>query len=390
MSPGYWSKLVERLPAGMRRKFRPMIEKTMEYVEIESRREEIDAALAVLKNHWANYIKLTKHSTELLNQAEKLFSEDKFVDMRFSAADVQRAFEVVGYIPPDPTDKTTTVIMDKAIRFLLDDKQRSSIALRLLCILPDYVRAGRYLDGCIIQHSADLIIEPPEGVAGPFLMAMFLHGLREWEDLRDREQAELLRELGLNSDEIRQAGEDGLPTLLSDICDRPEKVAVMKKFLAKHPELNAFSEAELRSAEKAARRLLGRDDASCLLLTTEEVQPWLEVLDRRIKAVPGGLPSLPKGQQMDKTISKTYEDLVFGFSAEMAENIFFPARVDQLKSLLNELQRKFDEDDQDAIAGVRGALMDLRIFTTPGDSPFLSLLCWLSVRAEVNDMVSAG
>ena len=180
------------------------------------------------------------------------FAEPPFESMRLHAADVQRAFEAVGYPPGGPLDQRFADVMDRAIRHLLDDKLRESLAQRLILTLPQYVNAGRHLDGWIIRHSVDLTAEPPEGVVGPFLLAMFMHGYREWDEKREQEQMAMFREMGLDPEEIRKMGFDGLERWMQDMASKPDKSAAMEKFLAKHPELNAMTQAQCQASEDAA------------------------------------------------------------------------------------------------------------------------------------------
>lgn len=72
---------------------------------------------------------------------------------------------------------------------------------------------------------------------------------------------------------------------------------------------------------------------------------------------------------------------------EMAASIFTPARLEQLRSQLDELRRGFSaEDDQEALAGVHGALMSSQATDAPEDNRFLVAVCWMSLRASMETM----
>ena len=391
MSPEYWEKMSKQLPPDMRKEFEPMIRQARQYAEFESRREQIEAAGRALEVHHSEYKKLTQNTAEWLRRAEQLFAEDPFVDMRVSAADVQRAFETVGYPLPGSTGTTFTEIVDKAICFLLDDAQRATLAQRLLLTLPDYVKAGRYLDGWIIQHSANLTAESRKDVTGPFLLAMFLHGLREWDAHREQEQLAIFKELGTSTEEIRAMGYDGIEAWLRDMRGKPDKAEMMEKFLASHPELHAMTQAQCEAADEAAGELLRREDAGFLLLTSEELEPWLAVLNHRLASAPEGFASLPRGRKPDEAIDRAFMTIFYDLASEMAETIFIPARFDQLKAQLRQLRSRFvAEDDHDGIAGIHGALMGLQAETPHQDRHFLTSLCVESLRAEMDAMFAAS
>jgi hypothetical protein len=304
--------------------------------------------------------------------------------MRFRAADVQRAFEAVGFPSFDRTDKRFVQTVEKAVRFLTTPKQRETLSRRLLQTLPDYVEAGRHLDGWIIQHSAYLTADMPEGVTGPFLLAMFLHGMREWEKQRDREQEALLTEMGLSTEEIRRLGYDRIEARLRELMANPDKSAAMKKFLAQHPELEAMSQAQCREAEEAAVALLEREDAHVLLLSPDEVGPWLAVLDRRILEAPEGYAAFPTNRPPDKKTTEALAKLVYDAAAEMATAIFTPTRLDRLRSRIHEYRRGFSpENDRRVMAGIHGALAATQSGGDPANSHFLVTLCWVSIRTAM-------
>ncbi|MBI4025300.1 MAG: SEC-C domain-containing protein [Verrucomicrobia bacterium] len=385
MSPEYWEKMFKRLPPSMRKDFGPMIAQVKQHAEIVSQWERIDAAIQTLEAHRAEYVKLTKDMSACFRQAEKLFAEAPFADMRFCAADVDRAFQAVGYPPLGRLDKGFTEVVDRAIRFLLDDAQRKALAQRLFLTLPDYVTAGRYLDGWIIQHSASLTEDLPEGVVGPFLLAMFLHGMREWEDQREQEQEAMFKEIGISSEDIRRMGYKGTDAWLRELRNQPEKAALVEAFLAKHPELQAMSQSQCHAADEAAQRLLQRKDARVLFLSPEEVGPWIDVLKRRLREEPEGLVALTQSQPPNETTVKKFGKLIYDIASAMAKAVFTPARFDQLKSHLHELGRRFSaENDQDGLAGVHGALIAMSWEIAPEDSYFLATVCWMSLRTTIS------
>jgi len=271
-------------------------------------------------------------------------------------------------------------IVDKALRFLLDDDQIKQMAQRLLFSLPDYVDAGRYLDGWIIWNSAGVMLEPHDGPMGSFLLVMFMHGFKQWGDHRDREERAMFEELGISPEKIRRMGYKGVEAWLRDTMGDPSKTAAMNAFLAKHPELNAATEAHCRAAGEAAEKLLQRDDARCLLLASTDVQPWLNVLDRRARETPEISAALSEGVPHDEAIASAFAKLVHEVASNTAKSVFTPERLDRLRAQLHEMRRGLSaEKNKEQLAGVHGALIAAQDTTAPEDQHFLVAICWASL-----------
>lgn len=381
LAPGYWEKLSRQLPAGMRKRFEPMIRQAKQHAAGSAR---IEAAAEMLEAHRGEYDALTKQPTELFRRAEDLFGEEPFKAMRFRSADVQRAFEAVGYPPADSMGKEFISVVDKAIRFLMDETQRASLARRLLDTLPDYVNAGRHLDGWIIQHSAYVVAEKASGVVGVFLLSMFMHGMRDWEKARDREREALFEEMGIGVDEIRHLGYAGIEARMRAAMERPDKSGALTKFLAKHPELEALSRAQCLATEKAAVALLEREDAEGLYLSPDEVEPWLEVFERRVREIP---EIRAVTRQPDKAALEPLAKALYDVATEMAAAIFTPARLERLAAQIHEYRGGLSaENEKEFVIGIHGALAATHPGSAPADSRFLVSLCVTSLRAAMQAM----
>ncbi len=383
MSPEYWEKMVKHFSPDMRKEFAPMLQQVLQNVPTEARWAEIDAAIQVLGDHRDEYDKLRKDADKWLQQSDKLFAEKAFEDMRFHAADLQRAFDAVGYPSTDKMDKKGAEFIAKSVNFLVNDGQRKALAQRLFLLLPDYVNAGRYMDGWMIQHSADIMLEPSSDVIGGFLVAMFMHGLKKWEMEREREQETLFKKLGISSEEIQKMGIEGFERWLESIKDNPEKCDAMQKCLAQHPELADMAEAHCLASETEALELLKREEAEILFLTTSEVRPWLAALEARLKDAPEDFVSLARGHDSE-AFTQAIEALLFNLSSEMVKAIFTAKRLQQLKAQLNGLKRSFEaEDDQIGIDQVEGAHTALHVQTVEGNNHFLASLCYASLHREM-------
>jgi hypothetical protein len=390
-SPEYWEKMAKVLPPGERKELDPLIEEMRLGAELESRLPQIEAAEKALEAHRAEYQKLEEDLPEFIRRSNELFAGPPFEGMRFHAGDVQRAFESVGFVTQASTDEEFARIFDKTIRFLLGDDQRRRWARRLALMLPDYVAAGRFLEGWMIWHNAHLLSEKGSRAPGPLAAAMLKFGLQEWEDQREQDQEAMFKEVGLSADELQEIGYDAARSRLQDVKSDPEKRAALERFFAAHPELGALSEEQCRAGERAAMKLLELDEARVLLLTAEEVQPWVEALDRRINELPKDLLARLKsrsqpGRKDRKTLGKAY----YGVAVEMGKSLLTPARRAQLETQLRDLERAFPVEKQAARQGIHGALIALGSESELEDSLFLVSLCWKSLQAGVENMAGTA
>lgn len=378
-------ELLPRLPTGKRRKIEPLMRDIKSHAELESRRGEIDAAISVLESHRADFEALRKDEQKFMAQSQKLFDEEVFKDMSFSPADARRAFEKIGYPSTYIPDNSAFEIYRKAILYLASDKYRQSTSMRLFLLLPAYVNAGRYLDAWIIQHSAWLTADKPKS-SNPFLLAMFLRGYREWEENRRREEDALLKDIGITPEEIRRLGAEGIEKWLEQQRRDPAKKALMEKKLAAHPEMQAAMNANCRASEQAAIDLLERDDARTLLLSTDEVAPWLKKIEERLSKSPD-FAALQSNKEPAENIKKALFDLLWDITTEMTMTIFTPSRLKQLKEQLHDYRRRLLADgDQKAVMAVHGALMAASPTTAAKDRPFLTALCYASLYSAGQNM----
>jgi hypothetical protein len=172
--------LASRGPAKERANITRLLEESQPVLDYMARQPAIESASAVLEAHRDEFNKLTENQDALMQQAQALFAEERFAPLRFTAAEVQRAFERVGYpgfglVPDD----RTVALLRAAILHLADKSRRGEMAMALLMHLPDLVAEDRFLDGWIIQHCAFGTTEAPDE-SNPFLFAMFSYGYDAW------------------------------------------------------------------------------------------------------------------------------------------------------------------------------------------------------------------
>ncbi len=386
-----WRAPQKDLPRHMRRNFSPLARQMKELAEFEAKRPDIEAAQDRLEVHREEYKRLTRDPRALMKRAEALFAEPPFETMCFTVEDLARAFESVGY-PPATGDEEFIPFAGRVVEFLLDDEQRTMLARRLVCLVPDYVRAGRYLDAWIIQHNFLLVCEPPEGGCGPFLLCMFMQGLRKWQEARDQEEREMLGQLGFDPDELRRQDRDGLDDLLLRFRTADGAMATVERFLAAHPQLEAQMRARCRDAENAALELLQCEEGQSLLLTSEEMQSWLPIFAERIAADSEIFESVQKQTELSEELKKTFADVMYTTSAEMAGEVFTESRIRKLQGAIDRLRDHLGREGKDETLALSGAYMAVSASAPANENHFLTMLCLHSaVREmwEVEDLLGA-
>ncbi len=245
-------------------------------------------------------------------------------------------------------------------------------------MLPDLVNAKRYIDACLVRHCAVVLADVRDGLPGPFLLAMFEHGVKEWEAERERERWAMLETVGLTAPQVENLGLERASELFQELADDPEKAAALQKFADDHPEIRAMAEAEARSAEEAAFKLLKRDDArDALLLTADEVIPWFPLVEQRL--VESGL-KVTTSKPNRATLRKLSE-LFYAVSEEMAGKIWTAGRLQEFRARVLEYRRVLDPQDREGVEGVIGVLTALSSGVPPQENHFLTILCWESIRS---------
>lgn len=383
-SPDVWTTLEKRLSKSARAEFAPVLGKLKESAEFTAKRPAVEAAQDELEAYRHDYEQLIQDERAFMDRAEKLFAEPGFDSMRFSVADLEQAFEAVGS-PTAVEGADFVAFAGRVTRFLLDDRQRSALARRLVCLVPDYVANQRYLDAWIIQHNFILVCEPPEEACSPFLLCMFMQALREWNQERSRDERALLDQIGLTPETIREHGCAEVETLLDDVMARQDKAEAVDRFLESHPKLAAEMQAQCRLAEDAAVDLLQREQGQCLLLDDAEVKPWLEMLAERICARPELAESAMRGEEPSKKLTNTFGEIMVGVASEMATDIFTRKRLRRLRDDIETLRTRFEREGNDESLAVSGLLVAASVSTPPAESHVLTKLCLLSImRATEN------
>ena len=268
--------------------------------------------------------------------------------------------------------------MRKAILHLADKERRSQSAMSLLMHLPDYVAANRPLDAWIIQHCAYLTQEETDE-SNAFLFQMFSYGYDSWVAEQRGREAAMLRELGMDLSHLERMSMEEIDAWLQSQQADPAKLARMEKLLLANPEQRAQAEANLEQLERDAHQLLERPDAAHLLLSPDEIQPWLPELSEGFARVCEQFPDLATPSP-SAAAGKAFLDAMFPLVREMVAELFTPERIGrltaQLKAYRNE---RFAAGDKKTAELANGALIYVKDEDEPDCNRFLCALGYLSL-----------
>jgi len=350
----------------------------MAYLE---RKEEIEAASAALEAHREEFNRLTRDGDAFQARVHALFAEDRFAPLWFTAADIRRAFDAVGYPPNFSPDDRTVETLRAAILHLADKDRRSKLAMSLLLHLPDFVTAGRHLEGWLIQQSTYDTGELTQD-SNPFLFEMFAHGYDAWAAEQNARGGDLVRSLGMDPARLRGMTLEEIEAWLQAQETDPRQRARMEAMMEAHPDQRAVAIAGLEKAERDFVTLLEREDARGFLLPQDEVEPWLPILLERFEKARESCPDLSGDAQPDEAASRAFAEAIWPAFGELAQGIFTPERVRQLVSQLRQYRNEqFAAGDHAAAAAVMSAVNSLDYEKVPARNYFLNALCFVSLRS---------
>jgi hypothetical protein len=377
-------ELIPQLSGDEAKGLREKLEHLEEITAYEEVVEDIEAAGKSLEAHRGEFEKLMRDPAAAMERAHDLFSEDRFAHLHFTVEDVNRAFGAVGYPQhrEGHLDDDMEIFLSASIYLAGDVAQRRRLARKLMVLLPAYVEEERYLDALLIQHSAYLLVEKPE-ISNPFLFATFFLAYEEWGRQIERHKETLLHQMGLDETEIAARDEDQLEAMIQTQMADPTKKELLEAYYAETPMLEDLAHAEYEEQERRVLQLLEREDADCLYLSQEDVEPWVPVLLERLEPVEAQAKEAAARDDWDEAetlekMSKTLADVAY----EMAEAIFTPQRVERLRTDIKAYQRDLvrrEEREAARLAQV-ACLMLERGDVEPAEIFLLVSICFASLR----------
>jgi hypothetical protein len=189
----------------------------------------------------------------------------------------------------------------------------------------------------------------------------------------------MLSELGIDVPRLESMSMEEIEAWLEAQQADPAQRARMEKLLQAHPEERAQAEANLRQLESDAHKLLQREDAAHLLLSPEEVQPWLPRMMEIYEGVYARFPDLTTSSPSPAAGNALMEGLV-PLLREMAAKLFTPERLGQLAAQLKAYRNeRFAAGDKRTAELANGAMMYVKDEDEPDCNRFLCILGYHSL-----------
>ena len=374
--------IMDRVSPDQTQELKQLLDQAEEMAAYEAMHDEIEAASQTLETHRPEFEAMMSNLQAAADRARHLFSEERFVPWRFTAAELHRAFEAVGY--PQRFSGGAEESVDTAVAAILhlaDKEHRHYLARQLMLLLPEYVAAERYLDAWLIQYSAFQMIEAPDE-SNPFLAEMFYHGFEDWATRVDTQQETLLHEMGFDpSTAAEMSIEEAEARIRAQMAD-PAKKARLEAYYADHPMLGDQAQAEMWALERGAFDLLERDDADALYLSPEEVNPWLPTLLERLAPFEAQAQQADERGEFDASeVLKPMQEVFLDIAREMVPAVFTSERLAQLTADLRTYRNGLREaGESEAAMYAHAALMMLEQEEPPVENSLLTFICFASLR----------
>jgi hypothetical protein len=381
-------QVIPQLPDDEAQKLQDNLDRVEELAAYDAMAGQIETAGRVLEAHRAEFENLLSDPPTAMERAQRLFSEERFASLRYTTQDVHRAFEEVGYpsrFKQMPNDEDMEILVQATVHLAGDKDDRVRVVRQLMLALPEYVAAGRYLDGWLIRYSAYRMVEVPQE-SNPFLFAMFDLAYNEWANQMDSEQEALLAMMDFRPSDVAGKDVEEVEALLRAQFADPKKKATLEAYYEAHPMLRGMAEAETWDLQLESVQLLERDDADCLYLIQEETEPWVPVLLERLKPVEArAREAAARGEWDDRETLDEMSQTMAEVAREMARSIFTPERIRRLVADLKAYRRALLEKQEEKAANLAHATwmpLDREDIETvdPAEMPLLTSICFASLR----------
>jgi hypothetical protein len=377
---GQIQDLARRLPPQDRAELEKELGHVGPLLPYMERQPEIEAAAEALEAHRAEFVQLVEDEQAYLKQVNTLFAENAFAPLRFTAEDVRRAFDAVGSPLHTASDERFVDSVMAAILHLADKGYRSRASMSLLLRLPDCVAAERWMDAWILQHCAFLTSNSPKE-SNPFLFQMFADGYDRWAEQQRTRDSVLLEELGIDLGRLQSMSLEEVDAWMQEQEADPAKKARMEALLLAHPEQRAQASASLEAMERDSVKLLEREDAGDLLLSPEEIAPWLPRLNEWMALALERLGGDISKAKLEEREKQAIAEKLWPVLADMAGHIFTPERIRQLIAQLKTYRNRLFAAGEKRSAGLTlGAIASLEREDDPARNYFLNALCLDSLR----------
>ena len=347
------------------------------------RQEAIEAARQTLEAHRTEFEKLMDDEAAYLERARAVFSEETFQTAWFTKEEVGEALKRTGYSATSMDDQRAVDSLRAAILHLADKDTRTRLSMILLVCLPDFVTAGRMIEGWIVQHCAFLLLDKPDD-SNVFLFEMFSRGYDSWAAEKRASENNLLHGFGLDMNQVTSMSMDEMDAWVAQQAT-PEALARIEAAFKTNPGQKSLATANIENMERDCVTILGREDALPLMLSSEELLPWVprlqECFQNAVQGLPDGVAPAP-----NPDTARLVGDAIRPVILEMAGEIFNKERIQKLVAQLRAYRNeRFDAGDKRIAGLVQSAIIFAEQEIEPADNYFLNNLCFHSIRA-----VSAG
>lgn len=383
--PALLKELARKSSSGKERAaFEELLATTQPVLQYMERQPAIEAASKAIEPHRQAFDALREDEEAYMERTRTLFAEERFAPLRFTAEDVERAFEKVGYPKPGSSSDDFVATVRQAILHLAEKERRSHLGMALVMHLPDYVAAKRPLDAWILQHCSYLTTEVREE-SNPFLFQMFSYGYNGWVAKKRASEEALLRQVGMDLSRLEGMNMDEINAWLEEQAADPAKLARLEKVMLANPQQRAQVEAELEKLERDAYRLLEREDAAHLWLSPAEVQPWLFRLYECWESQREQLPDV-ESPSPNPAAGEAFMKALFPLLSDMVAKLFTPERVRELTARLKTYRNaRHAAGDKETAAQVNGAIVSLGNGRDPETCQFLYALSYLSLMKTAEE-----
>ena len=361
---------------------RALVAQTKEVLTYYERQSQIEAASNALESKREEFLKWLENKEAYLDRARDLFKENAFVSMRFSSAEVKQACIQAGHLVPGIVagDEDANSIM-AAILSLANSERRQTLSLKLLSLIPDYVAAGRYMDGWIVRLCAYDTMDK-ERESNPFLYNMFVHGYDDWMQIERNQKEELLRKAGLDLDRLRTMKMDEIEAFFNSMKEDPAQKAKLEQILAANPNVKEQTTATMQKMESQADELFKRDDFKEFHLTIQDIEPFGPRIESRCQEWRKQHPEIDFENLSNPKTVEAVGEITFNFLCEMASSLFTSARISDLVVRLKQYRNaRLEEGDIRTAKAAMGAIISLeRDRDNPQNNRFLLRLCFYSLN----------
>jgi len=344
-----------------------------------AKQREIQAATRALEPFRAEFQHLLEDDQAAERLQEKLLRDKEVQALAFSEEDVERAFRRVGYpiIEAMPQSKVLEILC-QAAHYLADEDCRVKKSSQLWQLLPRLVAEGRPLEACLVELYVAATLQERDEV-NPFLMQMFLEGLKKWDAQRFQGDLQLVKAAGFDPDQAKNMSLAEMCQWLKSQYEDPAAAARLDALLAAHPEQERRAAESIQAQDREFLGMLAQPEYRHLLPDSEELMPWVPELTEALSSLAPDLRPTenPTPEQADALIGALWP-----FMEKMARSLFTLERsrclAEKLRSMVSGLRSSNNAHMATCFLRVADTIESL---PGPYRDHLLTCICWLSTSA---------